>query len=88
VVTQDVLPFSTTVSSREVKTFGANATGLERRGFATGNIETLHKAFRLLTSGKLNTTQALARIREEVASTPELEEMLEFIRTSERGFIK
>jgi UDP-N-acetylglucosamine acyltransferase len=88
VVTQDVLPFSTTVSSREVKTFGANATGLERRGFSTGNIETLHKAFRLLTSGKLNTTQALARIREEVASTPELEEMLEFIRTSERGFIK
>jgi UDP-N-acetylglucosamine acyltransferase len=33
VVTQDVLPFSTTVSQRELKVYGANATGLERRGF-------------------------------------------------------
>lgn len=88
VITQDVLPFSTTVSSREVKVFAANATGLERRGFGVERIEVLHKAFRLLTRSKLNTTQAIERIREEVPMTPELEELLEFIRTSERGFIK
>jgi UDP-N-acetylglucosamine acyltransferase len=88
VITQDVLPFSTTVSPRDVKTFGANATGLERRGFATDNIEALHKAFRLMTRANLNTSQAIERIREEIPSTPELEELLEFIRTSERGFVK
>jgi UDP-N-acetylglucosamine acyltransferase len=88
VITQDVLPFSTTVSPRDVKVFAANATGLERRGFATETIESLHKAFRLMTHAKLNTTQALERIRAEIKSTPELEELLEFIRTSERGFIK
>jgi UDP-N-acetylglucosamine acyltransferase len=88
VITQDVLPFSTTVSPRDVKVFAANATGLERRGFATENIEALHKAFRLMTRSGLNTTQAIEKIREEVAMTPELEELLEFIRTSERGFIK
>ncbi len=88
VITQDVLPFSTTVSDRKVKVFAENKTGLERRGFSTATIEALHKAFRLMTSAKLNTTQAIERIREEVASTPELEELLEFIRTSERGFIK
>jgi UDP-N-acetylglucosamine acyltransferase len=88
VITQDVLPFSTTVSPRDVKVFAANATGLERRGFATENIEALHKAFRLMTRANLNTTQALERIQAEVAMTPELEELLEFIRTSERGFIK
>jgi UDP-N-acetylglucosamine acyltransferase len=88
VITQDVLPYSTTVSPRDVKVFAANATGLERRGFATETIEGLHKAFRLMTRSGLNTTQAIERIREEVAMTPEIEELLEFIRTSERGFIK
>lgn len=88
VITQDVLPFSTTVSPRDVKVFAANATGLERRGFASETIEGLHKAFRLMTRSQLNTTQAIERIREEVPLTPELEELLEFIRTSERGFIK
>ncbi|MEP6962041.1 MAG: acyl-ACP--UDP-N-acetylglucosamine O-acyltransferase [Acidobacteriota bacterium] len=88
VITQDVLPFSTTVSAREVKVFGANATGMERRGFSTEAIEGLHKAFRLMTRAKLNTTQALERIQAEVPESPELAELLEFIRTSARGFVK
>lgn len=88
VITQDVLPYSTTVSPRDVKVFAANATGLERRGFPAETIDALHKAFRLMTRSNLNTSQAVERIREEVPSTPEIEELLEFVRTSERGFIK
>lgn len=88
VVTQDILPFSTTVSQREIKVFGANRTGLERRGFSNECIEGLQTAFRLLTRGGLNTTQALERIRVEVASFPELEELLAFLAASERGFVK
>jgi UDP-N-acetylglucosamine acyltransferase len=88
VITQDVLPYSTTVSPREVKVFSANATGLERRGFSSATIENLHKAFRLLTRSNLNTTQAVERIREELPASPEIEELLEFIRTSERGIVK
>src|SRR5580692_13205593 len=38
VVTQDVMPYSTTVAPREVKVFAANATGLERRGFSAETI--------------------------------------------------
>lgn len=88
VITQDVLPFSTTVSPRDSKLFAANATGLERRGFVTDTVEGLHKAFRFLTSGKLNTSQAIEKIKAEIPLTPELEELLEFIRNSERGFVK
>jgi UDP-N-acetylglucosamine acyltransferase len=88
VITQDVLPYSTTVSPREVKVFAANATGLERRGFPAAVIDNLHKAFRLLTRTNLNTTQAVERIRAEVPPSPEIDELLEFIRTSERGFVK
>ncbi len=88
VVTQDVLPFSTTVSERGIKVFGANKTGLERRGFAPETIGALRKALRLLTHAGLNTTQAVERIRAEVPPLPEIEELLEFIASSERGVVK
>ena len=88
VITRDVLPFSNTVTDREAKVFGENAIGLKRRDFSTESIDALHKAFRLLTRGGLNTTQAVAQITTEVGPVPEVEELLEFIRTSQRGFIK
>ncbi len=88
VITQDVLPYSNTVTAREAKVYGANATGLKRRGFSATTIDGLHKAFRLLTRADLNTTQALERIAEEVEPSPEVNELLEFIRQSSRGFIK
>jgi UDP-N-acetylglucosamine acyltransferase len=88
VITQDVLPFSSTVSERETRIFGANRVGLERRGFSTESIEQLQTTFRLLTRAGLNTSQAIERIRAEVASSPELEELLEFISSGKRGFVK
>jgi len=88
VVTQDVLPFSTTSAQREIKVYGENKTGLERRGFSAESIEALHKAFRLLSRSKLNTSQAVEKIRAEVGSSPEIEELLQFIAASSRGFIK
>jgi UDP-N-acetylglucosamine acyltransferase len=88
VITQDVLPFSMTSATRQVKVYGENKIGLERRGFPAEAIERLHKAFRLLTRGKLNTSQAVDRIREEVGETPEIQELLRFVADSERGFVK
>lgn len=88
VVTQDILPYAMTVSPREVKVFGANKTGLERRGFAADTIEALQRTFRLLSHGKLNTSQAVEKIRAEVAGIAEVEEVLAFIESSERGVIK
>ena len=88
VVIQDVLPYSTTVGKREIGVFGANRIGLERRGFETPVIEALQTSFRLLTRAKLNTTQAVERIRAEVPPCAEVDELLEFIRTSERGVVK
>jgi UDP-N-acetylglucosamine acyltransferase len=88
VITRDVLPFSNTVTEREAKVFGANKVGLERRGFPAESIDALHKAFRLLTRSGLNTTQAVECIRQEVPGSAEVDELLEFIGTSQRGFIK
>lgn len=88
VITQDVMPFSNTVTEREARVFGANRIGLERRGYHADVIEGLQTAFRLLTRAGLNTSQALARIREEVPQSAEVEELLAFIAASERGVIK
>jgi UDP-N-acetylglucosamine acyltransferase len=84
--TQDVLPFSRTSSRRENKAFGMNTIGLERRGFTKERLAVLHKAFRMLLAAKLNTTQALEKLRalegEDVAL------LVSFIETSGRGVIK
>lgn len=88
VITQDVMPFATIVTPRESKAFGANATGLERRGFPADRIEHLQNALRLLTRSKLNTSQAIEKIRAEIPPTEEVEELIAFIQASQRGVIK
>ena len=87
VITKDVLPFSKSVSARNTKAFGVNTIGLERKGFSTGQIGSIKKAFRLLLQSKLNTTQAVEAIRREVDS-PEARAIVEFISRSDRGIVK
>ena len=86
IVTQDVLPFSKTSGRRENKAFGVNSVGLERRGFSPERIRSLQKAFRLLLVSKLNTTQALEKMRELEGEDVAL--LVGFIERSERGVIK
>ena len=86
IVTQDVLPFSKTSARRENKTFGVNSVGLERRGFSSERIRALQKAFRLLLVSKLNTTQAVEKMRELEGEDVAL--LVGFIQRSERGVIK
>jgi len=86
IVTQDVLPFSLTSARRENKAFGINKVGLRRRGFSQERLEQLHKAFRLITNSKLNTSQALEKLRSLNAEDATL--LANFVEHSERGVIK
>ncbi len=88
VVKQDVMPYSLTSHKPELAVFGANSIGLERRGFGKPSIEALQTAIRLLTRAQLNTSQAIERIRAEVPPCAEVDELIEFIRASERGVVK
>jgi UDP-N-acetylglucosamine acyltransferase len=85
---QDVLPFCRTDGQENPKTYGINTIGLKRAGFSDERVEALQKAYRLLRQSKLNTSQALERIALELPGQPDVEELVAFIRTSERGFIK
>lgn len=86
IVTQDVLPFSLTSAKRENRAFGINKIGLQRRGFSEERLKTLQKAFRYLLAAKMNTTQALEKIREVEGEDAKL--LADFIEKSERGIIK
>jgi UDP-N-acetylglucosamine acyltransferase len=86
IVTMDVLPFSKTSAKRENKAFGINKIGLERRGFSEERLRTLQKAFRLLLVSKLNTTQAVEKIKELEGEDAAL--LVSFIEGSHRGVIK
>jgi len=88
VITQDVLPYSLVVTEREARLFGANKVGLERRGFGKESIQAIHKVFRTLTKAGLNTDQALARIREEIEPGDEVQRLISFIESAERGYVK
>ena len=88
VVTQDVLPFSSTVQERETRVYGVNLVGLRRRGFERERLERLQQAFRLLTQSNLNTTQALEQIRASLNQHEDIEALVCFIEASERGVIK
>lgn len=86
IVTQDVLPFSLTSSRRENKAFGINKVGLARRGFSPERLQMLQKAFRLLLAAKLNTSQAVEKIKELEGEDAVL--LAAFLERSQRGVIK
>jgi UDP-N-acetylglucosamine acyltransferase len=88
VITQDVPPFSKVVTERETKSYGVNAIGLERKGFSKERLQALQRAYRLLTRSKMNTSQALAEMRGTLGNSEDVQELIRFIETAERGIVK
>jgi UDP-N-acetylglucosamine acyltransferase len=89
VVTKDALPFARTVGARPARIYGLNTIGLMRRRFAPDVIGKLKRAFRYLMQSKLNTTSALRQIRQDrtLAACPDVQYLVDFIESSERGVI-
>jgi UDP-N-acetylglucosamine acyltransferase len=87
-VTQDALPFSKTSAERNTHAFGLNALGLERRGFSKDRIRRIHHAFKVLLASKLNTSQALEKLKAESDRGEDVDMLIRFIEGSERGVIK
>ena len=86
-ITRDVLPFSKTAAERNTHAFGLNALGLERRGFSKERIRKIHHAYKVLLASKLNTSQALEKLEAEDRSE-DVDVLIQFIESSERGVIK
>ena len=87
-ITQDVLPFSKTSAAREVHAYGVNAIGLQRRGFSEERIKKIQRFFRVLLASKLNTTQALEKLKQESDLGEDVAMLIAFVEKSERGVLK
>lgn len=87
VVVKDALPFALTVGNH-ARCYGLNATGMKRRGYSQKVMKDLHHAFHLLLSSKLNTSQALDRMRAEISESAEVDTLVQFIGASQRGVTK
>ena len=87
-ITRDVLPFSKTAAERGTHAYGLNSVGLERHGFSKDRIRKIHHAYKLLLASKLNTSQALEKLKSEPERGEDVEMLIRFIESSERGIIK
>jgi UDP-N-acetylglucosamine acyltransferase len=87
-ITQDVLPFSMTSAARETHAYLMNKVGLQRRGFTKERIAKIHHAYKILLASKMNTSQALEKLKSESDRGEDVEMLIRFIESSERGVIK
>ncbi len=84
-IVQDIPPF-TTVDGNPARARGLNETGLRRAGFGEAQIKAIYSAYRTLYRKGLNTSQALAAIREK-PMTAEVEVFVTFVEGSKRGIV-
>lgn len=86
-VTQDVPPYAI-AGGYPARVVSVNKIGLERRGFSEEQVTALTRAFRILFRSKLNQTQALERLRSDGLDSAEIQHLLQFIESSERGVMR
>ncbi len=86
-VRKDVPPF-TKAGKEPISYIGINSIGLRRRGFHTEKIREIQNIFRLLYQKNYNTTQALEKIEAELEATRERDQIILFIKNSQRGIMK
>jgi UDP-N-acetylglucosamine acyltransferase len=83
-VSKDVPPYCNATGDR-AKLHGLNVEGLKRRGFDKSVIDAIHKAYRIAFRSRLKIEDAVKKIRQELASIPEVERFVSFIASSQRG---
>ena len=86
-IVQDVPPFMI-VDGNPAETRTVNKVGMERNGISTEAQAALKQAFKILFREGLTIPNALKRIEEELPALPELQHLIQFIRSSERGISK
>ncbi len=84
---KDIPPYI--IAGRDPITYcGINIVGLRRHGFSNELIENIHNAYRIIYQSGLNTNEALKKVKEEITSSPEIEYIIDFIQSSQRGIIR
>ncbi|MCL4119990.1 UNVERIFIED_CONTAM: hypothetical protein GTU68_001375 [Idotea baltica] len=86
-VRKDVPPY--VKAAREPLSYvGINSIGLRRRGIPSEKIREIQNIYRILYQKNFNNSQAAQIIEAEMEATPERDEILQFIKNSQRGIMK
>jgi UDP-N-acetylglucosamine acyltransferase len=86
-VRKDIPPY--TKAAREPLTYcGVNTIGLRRRGFDADKISEIQEIYRYIFLKGLNNSKALDLVEKELPASTEKENIISFIRGSERGIMK
>ena len=86
-VRKDVPPYAK-AGKEPISYIGINSIGLRRRGFSTEKIREIQNIFRILYQKNYNTSQALEKIEAEMEATSERDQIILFIKNSQRGIMK
>ncbi|HZR21371.1 MAG TPA: acyl-ACP--UDP-N-acetylglucosamine O-acyltransferase [Verrucomicrobiae bacterium] len=86
-VVQDVPPFML-ADGNPAETRTINKVGLERNGVSEEAQSVLRQAFKILFREGLTIPNALIRIQQDLPQLPEVQHLVNFVRTSERGISK
>jgi len=86
-VVQDVPPFML-ADGNPAETRTVNKIGMERNGVSDAAQSILRQAFKILFREGLTIPNALTRIEQDLAQVPEVQYLVNFVRTSERGISK
>ena len=85
-VHRDVPPYAMAVGNR-AKLVGLNLVGLKRSGFSDATLQSLKRAYELLFLSEYNLREAIAKVRQEFPQVPEINHLLHFLETSDRGLL-
>ena len=86
-VVQDVPPYMM-VDGNPAAMRTLNKEGLKRNGVNEDTQKSMRQAYRILFRSEQTFTNAVKQVRADVATSPELEHLLAFIESSERGIAK
>ena len=83
---QDIPPYI--IAGKEpIRYAGINVVGLRRHGFSNELIDLIHSAYRLLYSKGIK-EEGIQESRKNLQITPEIQYIIDFVESSERGIIK
>ena len=85
-VPKDVPPYIL-AANEPLRYSGLNSIGLRRRGFSAETMAAVKHAYKLIYLSDLNVSQGLGRIKDEMEILPEIQHIIDFIESSERGII-
>ncbi len=86
-VVQDIPPFST-CDGHPARVYGLNLIGLRRKGVSRESIKQIDQAFRLIFNSGLSAKHAVEKVEKELAATEEINYLVNFIKSSERGLTR